>query len=78
MSTEPKSKAAEPIACSECGQFWTTDIGKKNQLCIQCSRPMSNQQYLARIRHRHIDQGGTGLGEAHDLFMAATHRHFRQ
>jgi DNA-directed RNA polymerase subunit RPC12/RpoP len=78
MSTEPKSKAAEPIYCPECGSPWTLDVTKKDQRCIQCSKPVSNQQYLARIRHRHIDQGDTGPDEAHNLFMAATQRHFRR
>lgn len=75
MSITEKTK---PIACPECGQIWTTDASKKDQLCLECSKPMSNERYLARIRHRHIDQGDTGPEDLQSRFLEATRRHFHQ
>jgi hypothetical protein len=72
MSTE---KLPKPIACPACGQFWTTDASKRDQLCIECSRPISNEAYLRR-RYEGLDRVGLGLEEAQTRFLEATRRHF--
>jgi Zn-finger nucleic acid-binding protein len=77
MSTEPKSKAPEPVYCPECGALWTLDKSKVGYLCVQCSRPASNAAYWQR-RHEHRGDVGPDLDGAHAAFTAAARRHFRQ
>jgi hypothetical protein len=57
MSTKKPSKPTPCYQCPECGRL----VSDKDRLCLQCSRPVTNAEYMAR-RYEGLDRGTPAYG----------------